>query len=361
MKTSPIRALLVMPDTLWAQRLFAQLQQDGFTPMAIVSPSSSLLGVYQSVQLNLVLFDLDAFGEGGLSLCHEIRYLYPDIKIVLVTENDHAVPSAALQIGVAGCIHRDFPLAEWSGVLTYILRGGAAFSRDVLEVYLAQARFKAGLQPLVTIGGLQIDLTRRLVTMHDRRICLTPREFALLACLAKNVDQVVTFDQILDEAWGYDAENGEPTQVRHYIARLRRKLVATSEFIVSERSIGYRLSSAALCKEKMWSYRHLHKNGVAFALILPGYWLQQHFDNLVNNLNVFDSLTSTLANWKKRLAEQWAHREHVQSWIEHEIMRYQQAHLLEERWLYLLSPLHAVQEHQLVPLGDFLIHAIHLV
>jgi two-component system KDP operon response regulator KdpE len=84
-------------------------------------------------------------------------------------------------------------------------------------------------------------------------VYLTPREFAALACLARNVGRVVTFDQLLDEAWGYDAEMGTEAQVRLYITRLRRKLEddpQTSDFIVSERGVGYRLRSQGEWRQK---------------------------------------------------------------------------------------------------------------
>jgi two-component system KDP operon response regulator KdpE len=75
----------------------------------------------------------------------------------------------------------------------------------------------------------------------------------LLACLARNTGRVVTFDQLLNDAWGYDSEAGTESQVRMFVTRLRRKLVddpQSPDFIVTERGVGYRLRSQGQWRQK---------------------------------------------------------------------------------------------------------------
>jgi DNA-binding response OmpR family regulator len=137
--------------------------------------------------------------------------------------------------------------------LVYVYRGGAVFSQAVVEEVLAGARLAKTEAAVVTIGPLVIDVACRRVTLSGQHIFLTPREFALLACLARNVGRVVTFDQLLNEAWEYNSEIGTPSQVRLYITRLRRKLgdePDSSGFIITERGIGYRL-----CSPAQWRHR----------------------------------------------------------------------------------------------------------
>jgi DNA-binding response OmpR family regulator len=173
----------------------------------------------------------------------------PAVKIVLLSENDTEPPLALLHAGVSGCIHRGFPQSALPGLLIYILNGGMTFRQDLVETALAEAWTSQKRQPLLMIGALRIDTARRLILYGGRHIRLTPREFALLTCLARNTDHVVTFDQLLNEAWGYDANDGTPAQVRLYVARLRRKLLDDAhlpDFILTERGIGYRLQSEVL-------------------------------------------------------------------------------------------------------------------
>jgi two-component system KDP operon response regulator KdpE len=123
------------------------------------------------------------------------------------------------------------------------------FSRSLFESALAEGWSAQNRQPPVVIGALRIDQAQRLVLYDGRRVLLTPREFSLLTYLARNADQVVTVDQLLNEAWGYDANDGTPAQVRLYVARLRRKLLEdaqTPDFILTERGVGYRLHSETL-------------------------------------------------------------------------------------------------------------------
>jgi two-component system KDP operon response regulator KdpE len=145
------------------------------------------------------------------------------------------------------------------------MSGGIAFSRGVVESVLAQSWLMQKRQPIVNIGPLRIDLSQHLTQFGGQRIELTPREFALLTCLARYLDHVVTFDQLLNEAWGYDANDGTPAQVRLYVARLRRKLQIDDhapEFILTERGIGYRLHSEALERASGWPQHGLQiENG----------------------------------------------------------------------------------------------------
>jgi two-component system KDP operon response regulator KdpE len=210
----------------------------------------------------LVVVDLQLPGYNVIDLCVEMLLAEPAVKVTLVMQTAAPPPLAALHAGVSGCIHRDFPLTAWPGLLHYILAGGMAFPRSVLETLVADAWTTQKRQSPVSIGALRVDLTQRMALYGGRRIQLTPREFALLACLVHNTDQVVTFDQLLNEAWGYEADAGTPAQVRLYVARLRRKLLdeaQTPDFILTERGVGYRLHSDAL------RHAHVRVERVAFS------------------------------------------------------------------------------------------------
>lgn len=244
-----IHTLLITPDQDWSLSIYGHLWQNGLAPLTFAPTGDSALDLFYQVLPRLVLIDLHLPGCNVIDLCVEMLRAEPAVKVVLVAKTNAELPLAALHAGVSGCIQRDLPLAAWPGLLTYILSGGMAFNHSVVETVLAEAWSAQKRQPLMTIGPLRIDLARRLVLYSGRRIQLTPREFALLTCLAHNVDRVVTFDQLLNEAWGYDSNDGTPTQVRVYVARLRRKLLEdaqTPDCILTERGVGYCLLGGAL-------------------------------------------------------------------------------------------------------------------
>lgn len=93
------------------------------------------------------------------------------------------------------------------------------------------------------VGGLQIDLDRRLFHVDGEEVHVTPMEYSLLALFFKNTGKVLTTKQILKEVWGIGC--GSDTQaLRALMAGLRRKIEknpAKPRYILTEIGVGYRL------------------------------------------------------------------------------------------------------------------------
>lgn len=249
MNADKIHTLLLSQDQRWVSALYGALWQHGFAPLTIAPTGDAALDLVYQTTPRLVLIDIGLPDGNTIDLCVEMLLAHPALKVVLLTETDAEPPLALLHAGVSGSIRRDFPQTVLPGLLTYILSGGTTFSQTIVETALADAWSTPQRESLLTLGTLRIDLARRQILYGGRRIRLTPREFSLLTCLARNLDRVVTFDQLLNEAWGYDTDDGTPAQVRLYVARLRRKLLEdaqTPDFILTERGIGYRLHSEVL-------------------------------------------------------------------------------------------------------------------
>ncbi len=79
-------------------------------------------------------------------------------------------------------------------------------------------------QSVLRCGDLEIDLERRHVRIGTLRLELSPREFALLARLAREPGRVVTRKQLLSEVWGIDFEPGT-NLIDVTVSRLRRRLM----------------------------------------------------------------------------------------------------------------------------------------
>lgn len=93
------------------------------------------------------------------------------------------------------------------------------------------------------IGGVTIDLFQRAVCRHGEDIHLTPKEYAVLAELAKHPGRVLTHAHLLRTAWG-PAQEGQIDYLRVVVRSLRQKLErnpSTPQLIVNEPAIGYRL------------------------------------------------------------------------------------------------------------------------
>ena len=100
-------------------------------------------------------------------------------------------------------------------------------------------------EPIIRIDELKIDLARRLVTLADRALSLTPTEYDLLRLLAANAGKVLTHRQILKQIWGA-AYVEQPHVLRVNISNLRHKLERDPSrpcYILTESGVGYRFKA----------------------------------------------------------------------------------------------------------------------
>ena len=97
---------------------------------------------------------------------------------------------------------------------------------------------------LVRAGEMTIDLERYDVTVADRRVSLTYKEFQLLVLLASNPGRVYSRESLLSQVWGYDYLGGTRT-VDVHVRRLRSKIEGPGRsFIETIYLVGYRFRAA---------------------------------------------------------------------------------------------------------------------
>jgi DNA-binding response OmpR family regulator len=97
---------------------------------------------------------------------------------------------------------------------------------------------------VLAVGDLEIDTATRQVRRGERRIELSPREYAVLEYLLRHPDQVLTRTQIGEHVWNFDFFH-ESNVVDVYIGYLRRKIDKGSDcpLIHTVRGVGYRISA----------------------------------------------------------------------------------------------------------------------
>ena len=91
----------------------------------------------------------------------------------------------------------------------------------------------------INVADLIIDLEKYTVSVEQKIIDLTFKEFELLTYLASNIDTPITRDSLLDKVWGYDYIGGYRT-VDVHIRRIRSKIERNFQYIQTVRNIGYR-------------------------------------------------------------------------------------------------------------------------
>jgi DNA-binding response OmpR family regulator len=91
----------------------------------------------------------------------------------------------------------------------------------------------------MVVEGMVIDFSARTVTIDNERVQLSPKEYELLAYLAKNAGIALTREQLLQNVWGYDFFGDDRTLDTH-VKLLRRNLGDYAKYIVTLRGVGYR-------------------------------------------------------------------------------------------------------------------------
>jgi two-component system KDP operon response regulator KdpE len=106
---------------------------------------------------------------------------------------------------------------------------------------------ESGEGPVFSSGELSVDLARRVVTVGEREIQLTPTEYDLLRVLVTHAGKVLTHHQLLREVWGVGYDQ-ELHMLRVNISNLRRKIEpdpTRPRHILTEPGVGYRLRANA--------------------------------------------------------------------------------------------------------------------
>jgi DNA-binding response OmpR family regulator len=120
------------------------------------------------------------------------------------------------------------------------LLASLALKADAAEVHISRATRSEGA---LTIREVTIDPAKHIVIMRDEPIELTPTEFEVLLCLMRNSGRVLSCQELVRQAQGYELDERDARYlIRPHITRLRQKLVTEpgdQEYIYNVRGIGY--------------------------------------------------------------------------------------------------------------------------
>lgn len=176
---------------------------------------------------SLILLDIMLPDEDGLTILKKLRATSGTERLPVImltakgTEYDKVI---GLDNGADDYIPKPF------GMMELVSRVKAVLRRTKPEQKPNQYR----------IGPVAVDVGKHTVTVEEKPVTLTFKEFELLSYLMENEGIVLTRDQLLSKIWGYDFD-GETRTVDVHIRTLRQKLGLGGNYIETIRGVGYKM------------------------------------------------------------------------------------------------------------------------
>lgn len=220
----PSAVLVAETEIETREYLGRQLRDDGFDVLD-AGRRSEALELAERIRPDVVLL-------GELDLCQRLRRGEPGRSwdrnvpvILLAPSSDPDDRVRALDRGADDVMGRPFAYEELLARIRALLRRSMTSTAEVLVA-----------------GDLVLDRSTRRVSVRDTLVCLSAKEFELLAWLAAEPYRVFTKEELLREVWGYRAL-GRTRTLESHASRLRKKLRVTAgdDFVVNVWGVGYRL------------------------------------------------------------------------------------------------------------------------
>ena len=214
------------PNIVHLARLY--LERDGYQVLAVGNGQEALDTIVVE-KPDLVVLDVMLPSVDGFEVCRRLRAQDNAVPIIMVTARDDDIDKIlGLEIGADDHLTKPFNPRELVARVKAVLRRGAPLDDQS--------------QVPIRIADLEINLAGRGVAINGDPVELRTQEFEVLKVLAENQGVVLTREQLLSKAWGFDFY-GQTRTVDVHIAQLRRRIRASRVRIETVTGIGYKLVS----------------------------------------------------------------------------------------------------------------------
>ena len=211
------------PSIIQLARLY--LEREGFRIQS-ANDGESALEVVTRAQPALVVLDVMLPKLDGFEVCRRLRASNSSTAILMLTARDEDIDKIlGLELGADDYLTKPFNPRELVARVKAILRRGERKQDDAAPIQL---------------GDLTIDPARREVRLASLSLDLRTQEFDLLLALAEHRGLVLSREQILQKAWGFDFY-GQTRTVDVHVAHLRKKIEPSIVKIETITGVGYKL------------------------------------------------------------------------------------------------------------------------
>lgn len=201
------------------------LEEQGYA-VQIARTGLEAVELAQTVDFALIVLDIMLPGMDGLTVCRYLRSRGNQVTILMLTAGDTIDDRVAgLDAGADDYLVKPFNLQE------------------LLARLRALTRRRVSKTAMLTVADLSLDTHTHVVMRNDKLIKLTAKEYAVLECLMREPNRILSRTAIAESVWNYEVYN-QSNLVDVYIGNLRRKIddPYPLKLIHTVRGSGYYLS-----------------------------------------------------------------------------------------------------------------------
>lgn len=218
--------ILIVDDEAKIREMIAKYaRHEGFESEQ-ASDGMEAVELCETNDYDLVVMDIMMPNLDGFSAVKEIKKFKPQMPFIMLSALGEEYDRIhGFDVGVDDYVVKPFSSKELMMRIHAILKRVNPYGTAGTETF--------------KVEEMVIDYSARTVTIEGSRVQLSPKEYELLAYLAKNSGIALTREQLLSNVWGYDYFGDDRTLDTH-IKLLRKNLGSYAKYIVTLRGIGYR-------------------------------------------------------------------------------------------------------------------------
>jgi len=227
------KILVVEDDRNLLDTISYNLKKEGYQSLT-AADGATALEIARLEKPGLIILDVMLPQIDGFEVCRILRKETAVPIIMLTARTDETDKIVGLDTGADDYMTKPFSLRELLARVRALLRRSQQ-SNVITE----------GEKDQINFGNIEIDLKRHRVTVDNRIMELTAKEFDLLAFLAVNQGFVFTREQLLEKVWGYDFA-GDTRTVDVHVRWLRQKIEtdpSNPRHLVTVRGTGYKIEA----------------------------------------------------------------------------------------------------------------------
>lgn len=220
-----MKILVVEDNTKLAENLKQGLTQEGYAVDVIFD---GLLAERRILinrdEYDLVILDRMLPGKDGVSVCQNWRENEVVVPVLMLTALDTTDDKVrGLDAGADDYLAKPFAFKELLARVNALLR-----------------RPKQSSPIILSVGDISINTTSRIITYKNKPVALTLKEFMVLEYLMRNLNKVITRDELYSHAWDF-ADSSFSNTVDVHIKNLRKKIHDNGKIIQTIRGVGYKM------------------------------------------------------------------------------------------------------------------------